>query len=159
MHFHLKMYQILKVKNYMKNHSFFFIFHSAKLRSNEWIYIEQKLKKLKLTCYKTFNGTTIKTFDNSIFENFKTMLCGIILFVKPRFKTNTINFFQLKKEFKNFFKLISIKLNNKIYSTNLLNKLNTFSYKQNVFNFYKCFDKYLKTTHILTKITNKTKLL
>ena len=69
MDFNLKDYQIFKLKKYFKNNSFFFLFHSAKLSLNQWIAVEQELKKLKLNYYKTINGTTLKTFEKSVYKN------------------------------------------------------------------------------------------
>jgi len=150
MDFNLKSYRVLKVKNSLKNCDFFFFFHSAKLTSNEWVSIEQDLKKLKLKYYKVFNGTTSETLKNSVYKNFNQIICGIILFIEPRFKLTTLELTSIRKDLKPLFALLSVKLNNKIYSIEQLKGFKAFSYKQNMFNFYKSLEKGLKLTYLLT---------
>jgi hypothetical protein len=157
MDFNLKNYRVLKVKNYIKNCDFFFFFHSAKLKSNEWVIVEQDLKKLKLKYYKVFNGTTLKTVKNSIYTNYSSIVCGIILFIELKFKSTTFELISLKKDLKPLFALLSVKLNNKIYSIDQLKGIKTFSYKQNMFNLYQSLDRHLKTTHRLTTTEKNSK--
>ena len=57
----------------------------------------------------------------------------------------------IKKDLKPSFKLISVKLNNKVYSESQLKGLNDFSYKKNVLNLYSSLDQHLKTSYVLTK--------
>lgn len=151
MDFNLKNYRVIKVKNYIKKCDFFFFFHSAKLKSTEWIHVEQNFKKLKLKQYKVFNGTTVKTINNSIYKNFTNTVCGVVLFIAPTFKTTLFEFNSIKKDLKSFFALFTIKLNNKFYATDQLNGIKTFSYNQNMFSFYKSLNRYLKLSHKLTK--------
>jgi hypothetical protein len=157
MDFNLKSYRVLKVKNYLKNCDFFFFFHSAKLTSNEWISIEQDLKKLKLKYYKVFNGTTLETINNSVYKNFNQIICGIVLFIEPRFKLTALELDVIKKTLKHLFALLSVKLNNKIYAIEQLKGLKTFSYKQNMFNFYRSLEKGLKSTYVLTDNKSSSK--
>jgi hypothetical protein len=157
MDFNLKSYRVLKVKNYLKNCDFFFFFHSAKLRSNEWISIEQDLKKLKLKYYKVFNGTTLETINNSVYKNFNQIICGIVLLIEPRFKLTTLELDLIKRHLKPLFALLSVKLNNKIYAVEQLKGLKTFSYKQNMFNFYRSLEKSLKSTYVLTDNKSSSK--
>ncbi len=152
MDLNFKNYKINKTKNFIKNNKFFFFFHSAKLNSKEWLVVEQELKILKLNYYKIYNSATLKIFHNSIYKNFNNIICGIILIIKPNFKSSLINLNLLeKKKLKEIFLLLSIKLNNKIYLSSQLNELNIFSYKQNLFYLYKTLEKHSKITYILTK--------
>ena len=151
MDFNSKGYQNAKLKNFFKTNGFFLWFHSAKLDLNHWIHIEQNLKKLKLNYSKALNGITLKLFKNSIYTNVSPVVCSFVLFINPNFKTTEIKLDLIKKDLKPSFKLISVKLNNKIYSTSQLKGLNDFSYKKNVFNLYNSLDQHLKTSYVLTK--------
>lgn len=150
MDFNFKTYQIVKLKKYFKNNDFFFLFHSAKLNETKWTLTEQNLKKLKLNYYKPLNKTTIKTFKSSIYKNFDANIAGFILFISSNYKTTELNLQSIIKALKVSFSLVSIKLNNKIYSTSQLKGLNELSYKKSVFNLHKVLDKHLKTSYVLT---------
>lgn len=150
MDFNFKSYQIVKFKKYLKNTDFFFLFHSSKLNLTRWTSIEQNLKKLKLNYYKPLNKTSIKTFKNSIFSNFSSSIGGFILFVNPNHKTTELNLQLINKVLKPSFTLISVKLNNKIYSTSQLKGLKELSYKKSVLNLHKVLDKHLKSSYVLT---------
>jgi len=54
------------------------------------------------------------------------------------------------KSLKLSFSLVSVKLNNKVYSVSQLNGLNELSYKKNVFKLHKVLDRQLKTSYLLT---------
>lgn len=151
MDFNSKDYQSVKLKNFFKTNGFFLLFHSAKLDLNQWIYTEQKLKKLKLNYSKGLNGITLKLFKNSIYTNISPIICSFVLFINPNFKTTELKPDLIKKDLKPSFELISVKVNNKIYSTSQFKGLNDFSYKKNVFNLYKSLDQQLKTSYRLTK--------
>ena len=151
MDFNSKDYQNVKLKNFFKTNGFFLWFHSAKLELNQWIYIEQNLKKLKLNYSKNLNGITLKLFKNSIFKNLSLTICNFVLFINPSFKTTQLQLSSMKKNLKPSFKLISIKLNNKIYATSQLKGLDILSYRKNVFELHKSLDQHLKTSYLLTK--------
>ena len=151
MDFNSKDYQNVKLKKKFKTNGFFFWFHSAKLDLNQWIHTEQNLKKLKLNYSKVLNGITLKLFKNSIFKNLSPIICSFVLFINPNFKTTELQLSSMKKGLKPSFELISVKLNNKMYSTSQLKGLDTFSYKKNMFNLHGSLDQHLKTSYLLTK--------
>ena len=151
MDFNTKSYQSIKLKKFFKTNDFFFLFHSAKLDLNQWTQTEQNLKKLKLKYLKLLNGTTLKLFKDSLYKNVSPVICGFVLFLNSNFKTTELQLKSVKKDLKPSFELISVKLNNKIYSTPQIKGLNTFPYKKNVFNLYNSFDRHLKTSYLLTK--------
>jgi len=157
MDFNFKTYQILKLKKYFKKNGLFFLFHSAKLSLTKWTVTEQNLKKLKLSYYKPLNKTTVKTFKNSIYKNLSSNIAGFILFINSSCKTTELNLTSILKVLKPSFTLVSIKLNNKIYSTAQVKGLNDLSYNKSVFNFYKVLDKQLKTTYVLTNRKKSSK--
>src|SRR6056300_1288225 len=150
MDFNLKDYQIFKLKKYFKNNGFFFLFHSSKLSLNQWIIVEQELKKLKLNYYKTLNGTTLKTFEKSIYKNSSPIITNFVIFIAPKFKTTEFDLERLTKDLNPSFSLISLKLNNKIYASTQLKGVKSLSYKKNVFNLYQSLDQHLKTSYRLT---------
>jgi hypothetical protein len=151
MDFNSKDYQSVKFKKFFKTNDFFFLFHSAKLDLRHWTQTEQNLKKLKLKYSKALNGSTLKLFKNSIYKNLSPIIGGFVLFLSPSFKTTELRLNSVKKELKPSFELISVKLNNKLYSTSQLKGFNTFFYKKNVFNLYRSLDRYLKTSYVLTR--------
>jgi len=150
MDFNFKTYQIAKLKKYLKDESLFLLFNSTKLSLTKWTFTEQNLKKLKLDYSKFLNKTTVKTFKNSIYKNFSSNIVGFILFVNSNQKHIELNLTSLAKTLKSSFTLISIKLNNKIYSTSQIKGLSDLSYNKSVFNLYRVLDKQLKTTYLLT---------
>ena len=129
MKFDLKDFQIFKLKKYFKNHKFFFIFHAAKSQAKDWKKTEQNLKKLKLTYYKTLNGTSIKTLNNSIYKNYTGLVNSMEVFVKPVFNSTSFEYNTIKKSLNNNFLLIAIKLNNNIYSTSQLKNIKALSFE------------------------------
>ena len=151
MDFNSKDYQSVKLKKIFKTNDFFFLFHSAKLDLNQWIQIEQNLKKLKLNYSKALNGTTFKLFKSSIYKNLSPIIGVFVLFIGSDFKTTELRLTSIKKELKPSFELISVKLNNKLYSTSQLKGLNMLSHRKNIFNLHRSLDRYLKTSYILTK--------
>ena len=151
MDFNLKNYQIFKLKKYFKKNDFFFLFHSAKSNSVKWTSVEQNFKKSKLSYYKPLNGTTIKTLKNSIYRNFNALVNGLVLFINANYKTTILDYNSTLKNFKSSFSLISVKLNNKIYSPVQLRGMKKLSYKQNAFILHKTLLKHLKTSYVLTK--------
>jgi hypothetical protein len=151
MDFNSKDYQNVKLKKLFKINDFLFLFHSAKLDLRQWTQTEQNLKKLKLKYSKSLNGSTLKLFKNSIYENLSPIIGGFVLFLSLSFKTTELRLNSVKKELKPSFELISVKLNNKLYSTSQLKGLNTFSHRKNVFNLHRSLDRYLKTSYVLIK--------
>lgn len=149
MDFNLKDYQIFKLKKYFKNNSFFFLFQSAKLNLHQWIAIEQELKKLKLNYYKVLNGTTLKTFEKSIYKHSSPLITNLVIFIDSKHKTTEFDLERLKKDLKPSFLLISLKLNNKIYSPAQLKGVKSLSYKKNMFNLHRSLDQHLKTSYRL----------
>ena len=151
MDFNSKEYQSVKLKKFLKKNNLFFLFHSAKQDLNQWIYTEQNLKKLKLKYFKPLNGMTSKLLENSIYKNLSPVIGGFILFLNANFKTTELKMKLIQKNLKPSFELVSVKLNNKMYSTSQLKGLNIFSYRPTVFNLHKSLDKHLKTSYRLTK--------
>jgi hypothetical protein len=155
MDFNLKNYQIFRLKKYFKKNDFFFLFHTAKLNLDQWVNKEQNLKKLKFSYYKPLNGTSLTTLNNSVYRNFSSIIGGFVLFVNLNYKKTNQDITSILSSLKPSFVLVSVKLNNKIYSTAQFKGLKSLSYKKNMFNLHKVLDNSLKTSYMLTDNKNK----
>ena len=130
MKFSFKDYKIFKTKNYIKKNNLFFFFGGVYKSFDNWIFIEQGLKNINYNYYKTFNRTTKKIFNNSIYKPIESSINGITFFIKS---TNQ----QLSKQVlvTNYepllFNMLSIKINNKIYQTTQLKKSYSLNYQDN----------------------------
>jgi len=133
------------------------LFHSVKLSSKKWVITEQNLKKLKVSYYKPLNKVTEKTLKHSIYKNISSNVAGFVLLVNTRYKTTNLKLQHLVKSLKSSFTLVSIKLNNKIYSTSQVKGLNDLSYEKSAFNLHKLLNKHLKTSYILTNKRDSSK--
>jgi hypothetical protein len=130
MEFKSKKYKFSKIKNYIKTNNFFIFYNGNNLNLKNWIIIEQQLKYLKLDYYKTYNTVTKKILENSIYVNFKPLINGLILLIKPNKKT--------KVHFKNLINLntvlipIGIKTNKNFYNTVQLKNFYSLEYQINI---------------------------
>ena len=128
----LKIYKFYKLKQFLKNHSLFFIYHTNSLNSKNWNYLEKKLTKLNLGYYKVKNKLFIKLLKQSIFKNLILLINGPILIIFPKYKKiNKLNLTKLLS-LHDSLQLISFKLNNKFYLLSQIKNLKTFNYKQTV---------------------------
>jgi len=127
-----KTYKTNKTKNIIKTTSLLFIYNGISRKAANWITTEQELKNINFKYYNIFNKITSKTLNSSILKNFKFLIHGITFFIKPYLKTIKIKKQILLNTFDSLlFKLLALKLNNKIYSANQLNKIYSISYKKN----------------------------
>ena len=148
MYFTLKSYQTLKFKNYFKNQSLFLMYHCAKLNLKDWSKIDQKLTKLELNYYKPLNKVTLKELKNSIYSNYSPIINSSLLFVTLN---NMHNLIKLNNNLKPLFVNVCLKLNNKFYSIQQLNKFQNLSYNTNLLKYYKRSNKFLKFSHVMTR--------
>lgn len=128
-----KIYKFKKNKNYIKTNTLFFIFNGININSNKWILTEQKLKTYNFNYYKIFNKTTYVTLKQSIYCKLSSsLISSLVLFIKPETQNKSLNkkIILNKLDILNFI-LISINLNNKIYSAILLKKVNSLNYFSN----------------------------
>lgn len=132
MKFNAKDYKINKTKNYIKTNNILFFFNGVNKNSNDWIHTEQNLKKINFQYYKVFNKTTKKTLSDSIYNKANNTVNGITFFIKPETIAKNISKKTIAKDLKLLlFILLAVKLNNKLYSVNQLNKNNSFHYTNN----------------------------
>lgn len=132
MEFIAKNYKINKAKNYIKTNNILFFFNGVNKDSNDWIHTEQSLEKKNFKYYKVFNKTTKKTLNNSVFDKASNTANGLTFLIKPEIKTKNLFKSTIVKDLKLLlFILLAIKLNNKLYSANQLNKTTSFHYIDN----------------------------
>lgn len=147
-----KIYKINKTKNLTKTNSLFFIYNGINQKATDWINTEQKLMNINFKYYKIFNKIALKTFDNSILKNSKFTINSITFFIKPSLKDIILKKHILINNFESLlFKLLAIKLNNKIYSIKQLNKTYSMIYKNNKILLYQFMITNLKI-HFIKKI-------
>ena len=148
----LKNYQKLKIEKYLKNNSILLLSSGINKKSNNWVKLEQGLKKINLNYYKPYNKIARKIFKTSIYSNFVNLINGPFFLLIPKNKT-ILNKKLLKKETLEFFKfrLLALKLNKKIYSTKQIQKLNSFVYKESISVFYQFLIINLKFSQTLIK--------
>ena len=151
MKFKLKAYKVFKTKYYLKQKKLFFLYAATSLNVKNWLTVEQTLKKSNLNYYRLSNTLAIKTMKASIYTNYKQLINSLTILVNTGSKTAL----ELKKliNLKNILTLLSIKLNNKIYSISQLKNLNSLDYNQAVLRLFQFFIIYLTYAF---KITQKT---
>lgn len=150
----LKKYRVLKIKNSFKNSNLLFFYNSSKIESNKWMLKEQQLKKAKLKYNQIYNGTAMKTINNSIYSNLNQIISNVIVFTKPAFKSSVLQLKTTKNSLEPSFILLFLKLNNKIYTLPQFKNIFVFNYKTTIFTLNKELIRYVKTIH---KLTNKSK--
>jgi len=150
MKFELKIYKVLKIKYYLKKTKLFFFYTATSLNLKNWLVIEQTLKKSNLNYYRLSNTLSIVTIKASIYTNFKQLIHSLTMFVAPKLKTTL----KLKKliNLEKVLTLLSIKLNNKIYSISQLENLNSINYNYTVLRLFQFFIIYLTNAFKLAQI-------
>jgi hypothetical protein len=130
-----KRYNEIKTNNYLKT-NLFFLFNGLNRNSNDWILIEQNLKKINFKYYKIFNKISKLSIKKSIYKNFTITLNGITFIVLPIKVTKKLKHIELNKLELFLFNLLAVKLNNKIYSSIQVKNLNCLNYYENKLLFY-----------------------
>jgi hypothetical protein len=133
-----KIYKLNKNKNYIKTNNLLFFLNGTNIKSNDWIKTEQKLKTYNFNYYKIFNKSILITLNKSIYCNIKSsIVASLILLLTPNSKTKTVTKKIMNKlELLNFI-VLSLNLNNKIYSIVTIKKINSFTYYSNKLILYK----------------------
>ena len=134
--FCIKNYKLLKTKKIFKGIHFFLIYNTTNSSNN--INLNKNLKRFNLEHYKLKNNITKQILKNSLFKNYKFLIKGLVILIFPKTDVNL-------KKLKTLSTLIGIKLNNKIYSINQIDNLNSLNYNQNCLNFLKTIKRSLKT--------------
>jgi len=126
----LKDYKILKTKKYIKTNSVFFFANGTSKNSLDWLSTEQDLKTVKFNYYKLFNKTGIKTLNNSIYKNVRSIVNGLTFFIKPNSNKPLLKQTVANSLDSLLFELLLIKFNNKLYPSSVFENLYAFNYKK-----------------------------
>lgn len=132
-----KNFKIEKTKNFIKHNNLFIFLNGINRNSSDWVLIEQELKKINFNYYKISNKTSKYALTNSILLNTSSLINSMTFLLKPIKTNKEINKNTLYKFDTLFFSLLAIKINNKMYSKNQLQKLFTLNYKDNKLILYK----------------------
>lgn len=152
MELNFRNYQNIKIKNYLTKNDFLFFSIGANQNAKNWINVEQDLHKLKLSYHKIYNNKTQKIIKNSIYKNLFNLINGTLFFIKPRpgNEQKSIKNTVVKNLDLILFTTISIKINNKIYTTPQLKNTNSFRHKDNIVTIYQFLLTNLKFSYTLT---------
>jgi|APIni6443716594_1056825.scaffolds.fasta_scaffold00765_11 hypothetical protein len=149
MEFELKTYKVFKIKYYLKKNNLFFFYTTTSLDLQNWLPVEQTLKKSNLNYYRLFNTLAIKTIKASIYKNFKQLIHSVTMFVNPQ---PTISLkLKILVNLEKILTLLSIKLNNKIYSISQLENLIFLNYNFNILQLYQFFIIYFASVFKITQ--------
>ena len=136
MEFNLIDYKLFKIKYMLKFIPLFFFFNSTRLKSKNWVFVEQALNIIKLNYYKVYNISTNKVISNSVLKNGnKLIISGTTLFVNLNIKKPNNKDFPLITKLIHAHSLLtflSAKINNKVYSSIQIQKINFSSYNKNL---------------------------
>lgn len=146
-----KAFKIIKTTKYIKNNNLLLFAYGINRLSNDWVSTEQKLDKLNIKYYKVFNTFPKNIFKNSIFT-YSTNFIGTAIFFL-HFKNNSHSFKKsnLKELSYILFYVLGVKLNNKIYSLEQFQKLNSFKYLKNKLILYKFCETCLLKSYKITR--------
>lgn len=125
-------YVLKKTKNYLKKGTLFIFCNGINKNAKEWLVTEQALRKLPVKSYKIFNKATLETVQNSIYFNTINTIACVGFFItlakgtKEPVKQHLLNDLEVL-----LFTVLSIKLNNTLFSKTQLQNLSTFNYQEN----------------------------
>ena len=131
MKLYFKKYQNDKALNILKKDRFLLFSINANQNSNHWLTLEQNINKLAIAYTKVYNSAVKKTFEKSIFKNFKNLIGGTFFFLKPK-KIQKIKNTIITSLNEIQFTIIVTKLNKKLFSNR---GFCPFSPKRGVFGF------------------------
>lgn len=154
MKINFKIYQVSRTKNYLLKNNFILFSYNANQNSFYWLLKEQGLHELNFNYYKICNNTTTTIVEKTIFKNFLQIIKSPFFLLRT---TKTHNKLLINKNllFKNFqniqFNIHSLKLNNKLYSTSQLKKINSLGYNNSMEILYQFLITNLKICYNLKK--------
>jgi len=131
MDLNLKTYKQHKIKKYFQKLNLLFFFYGPLLDTNNWIEIEQILTNLGLKHYHITNKLIVQTVKNSIFANLTALIHAPVMLLN----CNSLLIFKQLQSI-NSLALLSLKINNKVYSKKQLQNLKKASYVDNVLVLY-----------------------
>jgi hypothetical protein len=133
----IKNYKKQKIDIYLSKTSFTIICNGITAKTDEWVTINQGLKKNKFSYYKICNLTAQARFQKSIFYFTKSIASGITFFLQSNNKLSLNKKTLLTKLNSLKLDILAIKFNNKIYSTKQLKNIKLIIYSKNFLLIYK----------------------
>lgn len=136
MEINLKNYNISKTQTFIQDEILLVFLNGLPLELNTNISTEQKLKKHRLSGYKTHNKITKKLLKKSVYHNLLSIIQNnmFLLTAEEKMMISTVvtsNFEQLSLLF------LFLKLNNKFYSKHQLKNSFIINYDKNNLTFFK----------------------
>jgi len=128
MELNFKKFRLLKTTKFIYANKLLFFVYSVNKNSKDWILTEQSLKKLNFEYYKVFKKSANEILNTSIFHNTKNLIQGTVFLIKPKKPFMLIRKLQIKELEFFLFNILSIKLNNKIYSAKQLSRTKSLEY-------------------------------
>lgn len=148
MDFNLKTYKHFKTKHYLNAINYFYFFHGISLTNKNWVKVEQILKTHKLNYYRILNKLMIKTLKYSIFKNLITLIHGPIILLNSE---NNNLIFREVNEINSWISLLSLRLNNRIYSKRQIRGLNNIFYFETISKLYNSIKTFTKMPYCILK--------
>ena len=157
MRLHLKNHCEFKIRNHFKNQNLLFFYHVSKQKSTNWVLFEQKLKTLNLKFYRPSNNVMRRVLKESIYSNLKNLISGAIVILKLEKDKKKMNIEKLRKKINKEESIcLAVKIEDKIYSNDLIKTCSSISYRTNILKLTSLLSKFTKSLHLLTKL-NKSK--
>jgi hypothetical protein len=129
----IKDYKTLKIKEHLKKEDLLLFYNGVNKNSFDLLLTKQKLRTICLNYHKIFNQTTIEVLENSVYKNIKPTIEGATFLVKPATNCMLLTKSILLNSFESsLFNMLTIKLNNKIYSLKQLKGSNSLNYTENM---------------------------
>ena len=127
MKFYFQDYKNNKIKNYIKKNKLFFFVNCTDRNSNDFLELNQELKKTKFNYYKVFNTTAKKILKKCIYNVTNSTINGITFFIKP--ENNKL----IKRNFINNFdnlllNILVVKINLKAYTNKQIKNNISYNY-------------------------------
>lgn len=143
--FNIKTYKTKKTKNYIKKNRLVFFFNGVNKKHTKWVKTEQILKSINLNYFKIFNNALLIGIKTSIYCNINSSISNSIILIRTNQPENNllkrIIFDKLETL---MFLIITIKLNNKIYSKIQLKQITNLNYYDNTLILFRFFNVNLK---------------
>jgi hypothetical protein len=134
MEFSSKDYNITKTNFCIKNERVLIILNGVIRQSNDWVIIEQRLKKAQFSYYKVLNKIIKKAINNSVYSNIAALINSITFILK----TNEITKHILFNTFEELlFTFLSLKINTKFYSKEQIEDIFIVQYNDNKLTLFK----------------------
>jgi hypothetical protein len=140
-----KNYLNYQIKKVLKKNNLLFFINVLNKKTKQLVIENKKLKKFEFKKYNFNNKFLIKIFKISINKSIFNIIQNSIIFIYYENNKKTLLLNKCIDIFNNLlFFILTVKLNNKFYSINIIKKILSFNYYQNKKLIYKFFCYQLK---------------